>query len=462
MPIAKVAIEAYLNRQLDTKTWFKDLTEEQVEEDLASIRPAPKFRVPLRLDQKICFLLGVAYPGTLFLTDLGLGKTALSLELLTYFNSIGYMRRGFVFTPTNEVAEGWQDEIERWKFDIPFIRLSERSSAKKWESLSEFDDGLIIGTYIGIGSMASKLTNIKPKRGTPEPTPDEKAKRKRVLQKGLLSRLFEDTDAVVFDQSTKASQKDTLAFGISNAASQQAQIRYGLAGRAFGRDPAPLWAQLYLVDRGKALGSGISVFREAFFRRERHAWGHKWVERKRRTKLMGEFVAASSIRYSVEECIDLPPKVMIKKTCRFPDDNWLYYEQVQEELLAARGNYRAIKNAFLRMRQISSGFAGFIDDDTGERANIEFEENPKLDMLMQYLSEVPAEHKAIIVHEFNWSGARICRELAREKYKFGWLHGGTKDWTDIKRNFNDDPEYRVLVLNHKKGAMGLNLHGGEL
>lgn len=181
------------------------------------------------------------------------------------------------------------------------------------------------------------------------------------------------------------------------------------------------------------------------------------MQRKRRTKLLGEFVAHSSIRYSVEECLDLPPKLLIKKECSFPEENWAYYDQVQEELIAARGNYREIKNAFLRMRQISSGFVGFIDDDTGDRAQIEFEKNPKLDMLMQYLWEVPEDRKVIIVHEFNWSGARIARELTREKYKFGWLHGGTKDWTDIKRSFNEDPEYRVLILNHKKGAMGLNL-----
>ena len=109
------------------------------------------------------------------------------------------------------------------------------------------------------------------------------------------------------------------------------------------------------------------------------------------------------------------------------------------------------------MRQISSGFVGFKDDDTGEKAQLTFEVNPKLDLLMELIDELPEDRKIIIFHEFTYSGSLICQELMKRKYKHGWLWGGTKDWTSIKNSFNTDPNYRILVLNHKKGGMGLNL-----
>lgn len=451
MPIPRVAIERYLTREVDSKTWFKDLLPLEVEEDLSHIKPPHKFTAPMRLDQKICFLLGAAYPEILLQCDLGLGKTATSLELLSYFYNNGFIRRGVVFCPTNEVAEGWEDEIKKWGFKIPFIRLNQILSTKKWEALSKFENGIIIGTYIGLAAMVAKLQPIM-KDGKPT------KKRKRQISNRHLIKLLDGVDAVVYDQSTKVGNQKSLTYEVCEMFSKEAQIKYGLAGRAFGRDPFILFAQLFLLDDGKALGRSAGMFREAFWRRVVNPWGVEWTIRKRRKKDLARFIAASSIQYSADECVQLPTKIPpIIKRCTFPDENWAYYDQFQEELLKSKGNYREIKNNFLRMRQISSGFLGFVDDDTGERAQIEFELNPKLDLLMELLEEVPEDRKIIIFHEFTWSGSRICQELAKAKYKFGWLWGGTTDWTGIKNSLINDPEFRVLIANWKKGAMGLNL-----
>lgn len=458
MPIPKKVVEAYLAERPEPRTWFKGLKPLEVETELSYINPKPKFRVPFRLDQKICFLLGVAYPETMVMSDLGLGKTAISLELLYYFYSNNFIQKAFVFVPTNELAEGWEDEIKRWGFDkdIPYLLLNQGDSEKKWTQLESFDEGIVIGTYIGIAAMVAKLAYYKKADGK---TSD---KRKRQVVKELIIKLIDGVDAVVYDQSKSLGNKDSLSFEVAKHFSKKAHIRFSLAGRAFGRDASVLWSQLFLTDNGRALGRSKGLFMEGFFRREIHSYGTKWVQRKRRAKLFAERIAASSIRYSVSECLDLPKKVPpIHKYCTFPDENWEYFDKVRAELLAAKGNYREIKNAFLRLRQISSGFVGFIDDDTGDRAQIEFAENPKLDLLMETLAEIDEDRKVIIYHEFNWSGARICQELTREKYQYGWLRGGTKNWGEIKTRFNTDPEFRVLLLNHKKGAEGLNLQAAN-
>src|ERR1700739_1859714 len=153
MPISKFAIEAYLNRNGETKTWFKKLLSEEVEEELSHIQPPPKFTIKsFRLDQKICFLMGIAYPETLFMTDVGWGKTGISLELLSYFYDNGFIRKAFVFTPTNEISEGWGDEIKKWGFRIPYLILGGGSSANKWRSFPSLPSGIIIGTYAGIAA----------------------------------------------------------------------------------------------------------------------------------------------------------------------------------------------------------------------------------------------------------------------------------------------------------------------
>ena len=376
-------------------------------------------------------------------------NTSVSLELLQHYYDHGYVRRAFIFTPTDEVAEGWEDEIIKWGFTIPRVRLV-GSSHDKWGQLSRFGDGLVIGTYAGIAAAVSKLVSI-----------EGKTKQHREVVPRLILAMTDRVDAVVFDQSTKLQSTNSLSFETCRDFANAAQIRFALAGRAFGRDPTPLWSQFFLTDGGKALGRSMGMFKEAFFRRRRTQWGTKWIFRKRREPELARFISASSLRYAIEECVDLPPKVYIKKGCAFPAENWDFYDRIVEEAILAKGSYREVRNSFLRMRQISSGFVGFKDDDTGERAQIEFEYNPKLELLLELIDEVPDDRKMIVFYEFTFSGARICQELAERKIPHGWLWSGTKDWTSIKEAFNNDPDYRVLVLQWKKGGMGLNLQAAN-
>lgn len=380
----------------------------------------------------------------------------MSLELLTYFRRIGEVSGGNIFVPTNELAGGWEDEILKWGFDIPYVLLTDDDSEKKWARLRDNRDAFVIGTYVGVAAMASRLVPKLDKAGKPTG-----AKVRGVIP-SLLAELAENADAVVFDQSTALGSRDSLSYQVCDAFSRRARVRYSLAGRAFGRDAFVLWSQMFLTDRGEALGTSLGMYREAFWRRERHAWGTTWVPRKRREPQLGIKLAAASVRYTIEECVELPPRTPpIIRTFDLTPEGAAYYDGIAGDLAAARGNFREVKNNFLRMRQISSGFVGFIDDETEERAQLEFDPNPKLDLMLRILEEVPEDRKVVIFHEFTYSGSRICQALAGAGYQHGWLWGGTTDWDGIKRAFRDDPDYRVLVANHRKGAQGLNLQSAS-
>jgi hypothetical protein len=457
MPISPKAVTEYLSREVEELSWIKSLSAEAVTADLKLVKPRPKFTAPLRTDQKICFLLGAAYPEILFMTDLGLGKTVVSLELFNYFLRIGTIRRGIVFCPTDELVESWEDEIVKWGFPFPYVSLRKGSSAQKWLTLATLTgDGLIIGTYAGIAAMVSKMVTRRDRNGH-----DTGHKRRQPLTE-LLDKVGMHVDAVFFDQSTSVGDTGSLNYKVCKHFSLHAKVRYGLAGRAFGRDPAMIWAQLYLADHGRALGTQMGMFREAFYSKFFPKWGGtEYTLRKKLQPTLSRFIASSSLRYSVEECVELPPKVKVIKACDFPVENWNYFIKARDELFASKGKFRECRNAFLRMRQISSGFVGFIDDESGERAQVEFAVNPKLELLMELVKEIPEDRKCVIFYEFNVSGQKISDALTKEKIKHGWLWGGTKDWTLIKESFNTDPKYRFLVANWRKASMGLNLQVGS-
>jgi SNF2 family DNA or RNA helicase len=133
-----------------------------------------------------------------------------------------------------------------------------------------------------------------------------------------------------------------------------------------------------------------------------------------------------------------------------------YYREAKEQLKRSLGNPQQIKQSFLRMRQISSGFLGYLDDDSGERAEVTFPENPKLEMLLSLIEEIPPERKIVVHHDFTHSGHTIREALKKARVGTLHLYGGTKDIGELRERFDNDKKERVLLLQNRF-SMGPNL-----
>jgi SNF2 family DNA or RNA helicase len=170
---------------------------------------------------------------------------------------------------------------------------------------------------------------------------------------------------------------------------------------------------------------------------------------------LNRFMANRSIRYEAEEG-DLPRVVSIVKNVAMPKGADEFYQEARQQIIAARGNFREMKNAFLRMRQVSSGFVGYADDELGVRAQYELKPNPKLDQLLSLIEGVQGAHKTVVFHEFTFSGSIIERELEKLGIGFARLYGGTKNPEAELKRFHDDKNCRVFILQNASGGFGLD------
>ena len=454
MVYSKQAIETFLTRRVDDNNYLKGMSEAWLDKRLSELRVPPCFSSPLSKHQKVGFLVALAYQETFIQYQMGLGKTRLSLELIKYFLKLNHKHLFLILAPTDEVVYGWSEEIEKWMPELPYSLLT-GGRQEKWGCLKKVKNGTIIGTYIGVATMVSELIHVKDKNGK------ESEKRSWVPNIELVNRLVKPLTGVVYDESTRVKERSSLSYEIANYVSQSVKIRYALAGRPFGRDPLALWAQFYLVDRGKTLSPTYGLFREIFFDKVKSRYGgpynFDYKFKKKMSDTLARITAHRSIRYTEEECLNLPPVLRIIKRVVFPAENAQYYQKVITQLIEAKGNLREAKNAFLQMRQLSSGFIGLIDDESSERVQVKFAKNAKLDLLLELVESVPDDRKMVIFHEFNYSGETISAALKKLGIQHGRLHGGTKDWSTMKQKFDNDNHYRAMVINSKKGAYGLNL-----
>lgn len=442
--LAKRAIERYLNAPRDDLRWLKKLSHREIDRLLAELRPKPHYNPKLGLHQKVGLYAGIKYGSFAFWYDMGTGKTFMSLELLQYWWDIGVMRRALVFVISDKAYPTWERQLREYKINIPYCTLDSGASEGKWRTLEHFDEGIIFLHYPGAVAMVNGRGKTKTK-----------------LDQKKVDRLLHDVDVVVFDESIKAGNIQSLTYKLCNKAAGVAEHRYPLSGMPFGRDPTPLWAQMYLADRGEALGETLGLFREAFFSEKDNFWGGPYSKKyKFKTALepkLSRIIQHSSLTYTADECIDLPPVRRIIEPIKLSANTKAYYQEVINEVIAAKGNMRAMKNAFHRMRQLSSGFLGLKDDETGERAEIEFDENPKLESLLDFLDTLNENRKALIYYQYTVSGRRISKAIKKElDISHIWLWSGNKSAAKDMQRFMDDPSVRYAVIQNDLGAYSLD------
>lgn len=448
--IPSSAIKAFLKQPRDDHRWMKQLTHKELDAALKLFKPPIKVSSEFRLHQKVGVLLGIAYPQFCYWYDMGTGKSAIALTLLRYWWDCGRLNRALIFVKSDKAFPTWEAQIKRWNIDIPYVTLGSGSSVNKWRELESFKEGLIILTYPGATAMTSRRVKSK-----------KKPKNKMKLEHKKVALLGKDVGAIVMDESTNVGNHDSLQSKLCIKLGKIAKVRYALAGRPFGRDPTLMWNQYNIIDGGETFGETLGLFRAAFFIESDNIWDPKgyakdYVFKKRMMSQLMDVAQHRSISYDEHECIDVPKWQSIVEEVRLPEEAGAYYKKVVEQIISAKGNISLMQNAFLRMRQLSSGFLGFRNDESGAKVEIAFQENPKLECLLDKLDSLPDGRKAVVFYVFTHSGRRIFESLKEIDRKGIWLWSGTKDYkADLKR-FQTDPKCTVAVINDRIGAYSLD------
>lgn len=446
-------VKKFINRPVDNYEWLKELPRKDILWCLEALKPRPNV-ADLDLHQLVMLLVGIVCGHFAFWAGPGTGKTLVCLRLMEYWHACGEMRRGVVGVPSIEAVVSWEDEAEKWKFGLPIIGLDDSTSLAKAEKWLMLEEGVTIIPYPSLSAMVT-VTAPEIKRGV------ETGKTKKTLRRRALTLLTNNIGSIVWDESTELMHSDSLQFRAARFMSRRIPHRIGLAGRPFGRDATNLWAQQYLVDHGASLGTTLEMFREALFDKKQKYFGgpHSFTYKlaPERAPLLHKMSAHRSIQYKTEECVDLPPLISRIVNMNFPASTLEYYDKILEHMIAARGDKKAVQNDFIRLRQLSSGFIGVANDEYGAKATITFDKNPKLDMLIELVKQVPEGQKIIIPYFFTFSGEQICARLRKAKVNHVWLWSGTKDRRNTLHKFQRDPACEVMVMNYMLGSMVLNL-----
>jgi SNF2 family DNA or RNA helicase len=411
----------------------------------------------LRLDQRVCLVIGARKKRFAFFNETGTGKTFLSLALMRYFKETGDTTCNLILVPNKINKYEWLEEGFHKHTPSMKCVVLHGSTEGKWAALNDNRQAdAFVETYMGFVRMCCDLKKVWRKRK------GQKVKiNKLVPNKKKIRTLMERFDGVYLDESTYVKNKAKLPWRLCNQLSKAANALFVLTATPFGRDVEDVWPQIFLVDRGETLGETLGLFRSAFFEEKENYWGggYEYKLTKEGKKAVSRRLDNISIAYPADQTV-MPHLSRIPKYAVLPEAAEVYFERAKEAMKQAKGDYSETKNAFLRMRQISSGFVGFKDDETGDRAKFQFDENPKLDLLESIVTTIKPEHQFIVFHDFNHTTKLISNLLEELGITHATINGKTRDTNEQRERFRKG-KVQGLVLSNSAGGYGLNLQNAK-
>ena len=382
---------------------------------------------PMR-HQALQFLLGMYFKQWGIFLGTGTGKTVVALNLIIAHGA----EKALIVAPLSIVPE-WIAEAGK---HTPFLELQttplENAARRVEEDITRINTSAIYVT------APSRLISKK---------------REHVYLK-------QPWDMMIVDESTRIKNPAGKQTRSAIRIGRKIEYKYILSGTPWGDKPIDIFSQiLFLTPR--VFGRNFSKFKERYVvygglkihDRPVMIVGYKNMDELR------EMVANVSLYIPPDECLDLPERIYLTRYYEMSDVQRARYDAAAEDLiLYINDNMYTIASALTRVLRLSQITAGFISASNNEE-NIEevFEEQPKLDRLVEIVEDLQAERpRKIIV----WT--RFLRELhaAYERMeKFGAVEvwGMCGDVDGRLNAFKHDDGCRVLVCQLKVGSEGLNL-----
>lgn len=434
------AVDAYLGRRLDSWDFLKEVSTAEL---LAYTRQlGMRFASDCWQHQLACFAIGAQLPEFLFLLKMGGGKSKIILDLIRYRKRRGELGRALVLVPQLLHLSTWEDQIKTHAPDLRY-RILDGSARSRTAALEKAAD-IYVMNFAGLAVFMTQV-KFNPKLKKP----------KQIIVPGMAGDFASRFNFVAFDEIHKIVDFHSTYYQMFEWMSSACEYRYGLTGTPFGRDPTPLWGQFRLIDGGETLGPRIGMFRQTFFTPRKHYFkGIEWKFNPKMAPELHRVIKHRSISYVTTEYQDMPQRLRIRIPVRLWGEAAAYYQRIIDGIIEARGDYRSLGNIFTRMRQCASGFIAMRADDAS-RIEVRFKENPKLDMLHEFLKSRPDE-KVLVFHEFIPSGRLIESMLDQAKIPYAAVRGETKNPAVEYSRFLEDKKRRVFVLNNQTGSEAIN------
>ena len=354
----------------------------------------------------------------LCLNEQGTGKTASVIWAADWLMEIGQINRVLVICPLSIMDSAWRADL--FKFAMHRTVDIAYGSVDKRRAIVNGDAEFVIINYDGVEVVEKEIDN----GGFDLIVVDEANAYKNTTTKRwkCLNRLVGPRTWLWMLTGTPAAQSPVDAYGLAKLINPTAVPRF-----------ASTFKEMVLLK--------ISQFR--------------WIPKIEATQIVHR-VLQPAIRFSKEDCLDLPEMTYVRRTVDMTPQQKKYYKLLKDKLIVkAGGEQITAVNAAVAMSKLLQVACGAVYTDNGEI--IEFDIKNRYAVLKEVIDE--SSQKVLVFVPFKHAIDLISEKLTADRISNEIIQGdvSVNKRTDIFKRFQETPEPKVLIIQPQSAAHGVTL-----
>lgn len=375
---------------------------------------------------KYCFRVPTTYllfrrNGCVFASG-NTGKTGAAIWAADFLMKRGLVRRALVICPMSIMDSAWRGDL----FSFAMHRKVDvaHGTSKKRKQIIEGDAEFVVINFDGVA----------------------------IVEKELAAGGF---DLIIVDEATSYKRATTNRWKALNRLIGPDTWLWMMTGTPAAQGPEDAYGLAKLVNPAgtpRTFGS----FRDSVMYKVTQ---FKWAPKAGATETVHRLLQPA-IRYTKDECLDLPDLVYVKRHVEMTAQQKKYYEQIRKHMvMEAAGEEVTAVNAAVKAGKLLQVACGAVYTDDSE--TLEFDIKNRYNVLREVIDE--ASKKVIVFAPFQNSIEVLSERLKQDGLATEVINGAVSAGarSEIFRRFQQTAEPEVLVIQPQAAAHGVTLTAAD-
>ena len=361
-------------------------------------------------------------PRAFCLNEQGTGKTGSVIWAADYLMKIGRIKRVLVICPLSIMDSAWRADL--FKFAMHrHVDIAYGSREKRVRIINSEAEFVIIN-YDGV----------------------------EIVQEDIANGGF---DLIVIDEANAYKNAQTTRWKTLNRILKPDTWLWMLTGTPAAQSPVDAYGLAKLVSP-KNVPKFYSAFKDMVMYKVSQ---FRWVNRPNAEKIVHEALQPA-IRFTKEECLDLPELTYVTREVELTPQQKKYYELLRKQLVVSTvGEQITAVNAAVGMSKLLQISCGAVYSDSGE--TLEFDIKNRYKVMREVLDET--KQKALIFVPFKNTIEILSKKLQDDGFTTEIINGDVPAGkrAEIFKAFQETPNPRILIIQPQAAAHGVTLTAAD-
>jgi len=258
-------------------------------------------------------------------------------------------------------------------------------------------------------------------------------------------------DLIIVDEATHYKNSQSKRWKVLNSILKPQTWLWMMTGTPAAQSPVDAYGLAKLINP-KNVPKFFGAFRDMVMFK---ATQFKWLPKPNAVDTVFNALQPA-IRFTKDECLDLPDMTYVKREVELTAQQKKYYKILKDKLMAtAAGEQISAANAAVAMNKLLQISCGAVYTDTGE--TVEFDIKNRYKVLREVIDE--SSQKVLIFVPFKHVIDVLAEKLKADGITNEIIRGdvSASKRTEIFARFQDDPDPRVLIIQPQAAAHGVTL-----